>query len=67
MEEPEPVMEEKLPKPNQNWELPALNYGQNPEVPSFSSAVSVGHNKKLGRHLIANRDINTGIYFSIFF
>jgi hypothetical protein len=62
MEEPEPVMKVKLPKANKKWKLPELNYGQNPEVPSFSSAVSVCHSKEFGRHLIANRDINTGIH-----
>jgi hypothetical protein len=60
MEEPEPVFKVKLPKPNNDWKLPELSYGQNPEVPAFSSAVSLEYNKKLGRHLIANREINTG-------
>jgi hypothetical protein len=60
MEEPEPVFDVVLPVHNK-WKLPELSYGQNPEVPSFSSAVSVEYSKQLGRHLVANRDINTGI------
>ena len=60
MKEPEPVYKVKLPEPNNEWKLPELSYGQNPEVPSFSSAVSLEYNKKLGRHLISNREINTG-------
>jgi len=61
MEELEPEMKVKLPKPNKNLKLPALNYGQNPEVPSLSSAVSVNYNSEFGRHLTANRIITTGI------
>jgi hypothetical protein len=61
MEEPEPIFNIPLPKPNNNnWKLPELSYGQNPEVPCFSSAVSLEYNKELGRHLISNRNINTG-------
>jgi hypothetical protein len=62
MEEPEPVLKVKLPKPNKNWRLPELSYGQNLEVPGFSSAVSVNHSKEFGRHVEANRKINTGIF-----
>jgi hypothetical protein len=63
MEEP-PVadLKEKLPKAN-IWKLPELSYGQNPEVPSFSSAINLVHSKELGRHVFANRNINTGILF----
>jgi len=59
MEEPKPVFDVVLPVHNK-WKLPDLSYGQNPEVPSFSSAVSVEYSKQLGRHLVANRDTNTG-------
>jgi hypothetical protein len=59
---PEPDLKEKLPEPN-NWKLPELSYGQNPEVPSFSSAVNLEYSTELGRHLIANRNINTGLYY----
>jgi hypothetical protein len=57
---------EELPKPN-IWKLPALSYGQNPEVPCFSSALSLLHNKELGRHVIANRNINTGMLLQALF
>jgi hypothetical protein len=60
MKEPMPDLKEKLPTAN-IWKLPELSYGQNPEVPSFSSAIHLVHNKKVGRHVLANRDINTGI------
>lgn len=58
----EPVFEPKLPKSNESWRLPELSYGQNTEVPSVSSAVSINYSNVLGRHLIANRNINTGIF-----
>jgi hypothetical protein len=60
MAEPEPVFNTKLPIPNNEWEVPDLSYGQNPEVPSFSGAASLEYNKKCGRHLRANRNIETG-------
>jgi hypothetical protein len=60
MEEPEPIFKVKLPRPNNDWKLPELSFGQNPEVPCFSSAVSLEYNKKFGRHLIASKNINTG-------
>jgi hypothetical protein len=59
MEEPEPDFKMKPPTPNA-WKLPELSYGSNPEVPNFSSAVTLKHSSKLGRHLVANRNINTG-------
>jgi hypothetical protein len=62
MEEPMPDFKEKLPNAN-IWKLPELSYGKNPEVPSFSSAINLVHSKELGRHVLANRNINTGIYF----
>jgi hypothetical protein len=46
--------------------LPELSYGKNPEVPSYSSAVNLEYNKKVGRHFIANRDINAGIFIFFF-
>jgi hypothetical protein len=60
MKDPEPVFNMELPKPNK-IKLPPLSYGPSDEVPSFSSAVSIAHSKELGRHLVANRPINTGI------
>jgi hypothetical protein len=57
---PQPVYKGELPTPNNNWNLPELMNGQNAEVPSISSAASVKHNKNLGRHLVANRNIETG-------
>jgi hypothetical protein len=61
MEEPsEPHLTEEVPKSNV-WELPELSYGQNPEVPSFSSAINLVHSNQFGRHLVANRNINTGM------
>jgi hypothetical protein len=62
MEEPMPDLKEKLPKAN-IWKLPEVIYGKNPEVPAFSSAVKLVHSKELGRHLFANRKINTGTIF----
>lgn len=59
MEDPAPVFNGALPIHNK-WQLPELRFGQNPEVPSFSSAASVMHSEQLGRHLIANREIDTG-------
>jgi len=59
MEQPEPVFVIDLPQPNE-WTLPSLSYGLSEEVPCFSSAVSVHYSKQLGRHLVANRDLNTG-------
>jgi hypothetical protein len=59
MEEQMPDLKEKIPKVN-IWKLPDLSYGKNPEVPSYSSAIKLVFNKKFGRHLIANRDLNTG-------
>jgi hypothetical protein len=64
MEEPMPDLKDKLPKAN-IWKLPELSYGKNPEVPSFSSAINLVHSKELGRHVFANRDINTGIFLII--
>lgn len=58
LNDPEPVFNMDLPKPNK-WKLPKLSYGSSAEAPSFSSAVSIAHSKELGRHLIANRSINT--------
>jgi hypothetical protein len=60
MEEPMPELKEKLPEAN-IWKLPELSYGQNSEVPSFSSAINLMYSKKFGRQLIANRNIDTGI------
>jgi hypothetical protein len=59
LKDPEPVFNMDLPKSN-NWNLPDLSYGPSAEVPSFSSAVSMVYSKELGRHLVANRSINTG-------
>jgi hypothetical protein len=64
MELPEPPLMEELPKPN-NWKLPEPSYGRNNEVPCFSSALSLEHSKELGRHVIANKNINTGILYRI--
>lgn len=61
MKEPESAFDVVLPVHNK-WTLPKLSYGQNPEVPSFSKAVYVAHNKQLGRHVVANRNIKTGIF-----
>jgi hypothetical protein len=60
MAELEPVYNVKLINPNNDWKLPELSYGQNPEVPCFSSAVTVKYSKKFKRHLLANRNIKTG-------
>jgi hypothetical protein len=62
MEEPMPDLKENLPEPN-IWKLPELSYGKNPEVPSYSKAINLVYDKKFGRHLIANRNCNTGIPF----
>jgi hypothetical protein len=59
MKKPEPVFEGSLPVIHQGM-IPELSYGQNPEVPSFSSAASLVHNDHYGRHLLANREIDTG-------
>jgi hypothetical protein len=64
MEEPMSDLNEKLPQANV-WKLPELSYGQSSEVPSFSSAINLVYNKKVGRHLIANRNINTGMLYFI--
>jgi len=56
----EPVFYCGLPQ-SKKWTLPSLSYGESEEVSSFSSAVSIEHSKALGRHLVANRDIETGI------
>jgi hypothetical protein len=66
MKEPVPDLKEKLPRAN-IWKMPELSYGQNPEVPSFSSAVNLVHSKELGRHVVANRDINTGIIIFFYY
>jgi hypothetical protein len=63
MKEPEPVFKGALPIIN-NWKVPELRYGQNPEVPSFSSAATVAHSKEFGRHLLANRKIDTGNFMN---
>jgi hypothetical protein len=61
MEEPsDPLLTEEVPKTNV-WELPELSYGQNPEVPSFSSTINLVHSNQFGRHLVANRNITTGM------
>jgi hypothetical protein len=60
MKEPEPIFNMDLPKPNK-IKLPDLSYGPSAEVPSFSSAVSIAYSKELGRHLVANRSLKTGI------
>jgi len=60
LEDQEPIFNIDLPKPNK-WKLPDLSQGPSEEVPSFSSAVSIAYSKELGRHLVANRPINTGI------
>jgi hypothetical protein len=65
MKDPEPVFNMELPKPNK-IKLPPLSYGPSDEVPSFSSAVSIAHSKELGRHLVANRPIETGNRGKIF-
>jgi hypothetical protein len=59
MEEPMPDLKKKLPEAN-IWKIPELSYGQNPEVPSCSSAINLIYSKKFGRHLIANRNIDPG-------
>jgi hypothetical protein len=64
MKDPEPVFDMDLPKPNK-WRLPELSYGPSAEVPSFSSAVSIDFSKALGRHLIANKPIKTGMTLKI--
>jgi len=61
MELPEPVLATRLPQSNE-WTLPPLSYGTSKEVPSFSSAVDLQYNEKFGRHIVANRDLNTGTY-----
>jgi hypothetical protein len=61
MEEPEPVQKPKMIKANIS-KKPELSYGCNPQVPSFSSAIFIEYSKKFGRHVVANRDINTGRY-----
>lgn len=66
MEEPEPDFNVALPTHN-NWKIPKLSYGTTPEVPSLSRAASVAHSQQLGRHLVANRDIDTGISYYPFF
>jgi hypothetical protein len=63
MKEPEPVFNGSLPIINQ-WKIPELSYGQNPEVPSFSSAASLAHSKEFGRHFLANREIDTGNFIN---
>jgi hypothetical protein len=64
MEEPEPPCDKfdynTLTDPD-DWKKPSLSYGSNPAVPSFSSALSIDHNEQLGRHVVANRNINTGM------
>jgi hypothetical protein len=60
MWDPEPDFDMHLPKPNK-WRIPEPSYGPSAEVPSFSSAVSMAYSKKLGRHLIANKLIKTGV------
>jgi len=44
-----------------SWELPELSFGASEEVPCFSKAVTLTFNKRNGRHLIANRDIEIGM------
>lgn len=41
-------------------ELPPLGFGQNAELPSVSDCVDLRHNEERGRHLVANRDIQSG-------
>jgi hypothetical protein len=48
--------------PNYWTEIPELSYGVNEEVPCLSSAVSIAYSKQLGRHLVANQDIQIGIH-----
>jgi len=62
MELPEPVFASDLPQPNE-WTLPPLSYGPSAEVPSFSSAVNLEYNEQLGRHIVANRNLNTGTFY----
>jgi hypothetical protein len=62
MKEPEPVYK-GVPIVNK-WKIPELSYGQNREVPSFSSAASLVHNEHFGRHLLANRKIDTGNFLN---
>lgn len=63
MEEPVPNLKYELSNPN-DWEMPdGVSYGSNPAVPSFSSAVSVDYSRQLGRHVFANRNINTGVFY----
>jgi hypothetical protein len=60
MNDPEPEYNVEMPKPNK-WKLPDLSYGPSAEIPCFSSAVTLAHDKDLGRHLIADQDLNTGL------
>jgi hypothetical protein len=62
MEDQMPDLKGKLPKAN-IWKLPELSYGKNPEVPSYSSAVHLMYNKKFGRHIVANRNVKTGMKY----
>jgi len=62
MKDPEPVFT-RLPIVNK-WKIPELSFGKNPEVPSFSSAVTLVHSDHFGRHLLANRTIDTGNFFN---
>jgi len=66
MELPEPVLATRLPQSNE-WTLPSLSYGASKEVPSFSSAVDLQYDKQFGRHIVANRDLNTGINTILFY
>jgi hypothetical protein len=62
MEDQMPDLKEKIPIGN-IWKLPELSYGKNPEAPCYSSAINLMYSHKFGRHLIANRNINTGTIF----
>lgn len=61
MEEPEPKYETTISNPD-DWKMPSLSYGCNPAVPSFSSAIDVDLREQLGRHVVANRNIKTGVF-----
>lgn len=61
MDDPEPDFTHNMPIANK-WKLPELIYGQSAEIPCFSSAVTLAYTKDLGRHLVANRDLDTGRY-----
>jgi len=60
------ALEPKVRRVIENYpEAPAVSYGKNQEAPSLSSAVAISFDDKFGRHLIATRDIQAGIFYNI--